>query len=168
MKRMPAGLLALLTLLALVGLHIAWLAPLLPETVAAHFGPDGPNNWTSRTALLLSYALVNLGFVALLVVPILFLNKIPESLINLPHKDYWLAPQRRGDTQRIALGLISEMAAATVLLCMVAFHDVATGSLPRGEVPGIPGSFWMWLLAYLAFTGVWVVRLMRRFGRPGA
>lgn len=166
MRRLSPGLIALLALLVLTALHIAWLATLLPETVVSHWGPAGPNNWTSRTNLLLSYAVVNVGIAALFVVPGWCLERIPTSLINLPHKEYWLAPEQKAETARLANKLLAEIAAATLLFCLVVFHDVAAGNLPAGEIPRMPGSFWMWLLAYLAYVGVWIARLVRTFGKP--
>jgi uncharacterized membrane protein len=73
--------------------------PLLPQRMASHFGASGsPNGWMTKTHFFIIYA------VALL--PALFIefwlhrkiSNTPGARMNLPNKDYWLAPERRSET----------------------------------------------------------------------
>jgi serine/threonine-protein kinase len=73
--------------------------PLLPDRMASHFAASGAaNGWMTKTQFLITYALVLL--------PALFLEfwvsrtiaKKPDAKLNLPNKEYWLAPERRAET----------------------------------------------------------------------
>src|SRR5688572_32706215 len=75
-----------------------------PEVVAVHYGVQGlPDRWGSRADLLA----IQVGLAALcstlFLVPVLF-RRLPPSLLNLPHKEHWLAPAHRGEaTAKVAL-----------------------------------------------------------------
>jgi hypothetical protein len=71
----------------------------LPELVAAHFGASGAaNGFMPRRG----YVWFTLGFVIGLPAVMVWLSwfaiKRPGARINLPHRDYWLAPARRDQT----------------------------------------------------------------------
>lgn len=68
----------------------------LPAKVATHFGPGGwPNGWSSRTGYVVGFVVVDLiWFGMFLLIPITT-RKFPAKWVNLPHKDYWLAPANR-------------------------------------------------------------------------
>jgi uncharacterized membrane protein len=96
-SRAPALVLALLYL-CFMG-YLAFSSSQLPDRVATHFDGSGqPNGWMSRSSHLLFISV--LGFaVPLFVVAILFVVRfLPNSIINIPHRDYWLAAERRTDT----------------------------------------------------------------------
>jgi hypothetical protein len=71
----------------------------LPEFPAAHFGAGGiPNAFMTRkgyVAFMVVFVTVVPVLVALL--PVLVGRRWPNSL-NIPNRDYWLAPERRPDT----------------------------------------------------------------------
>ena len=96
-KRIPVILLILL--LALAAAHISYFASRLPATVVSHFDASGtPNGWMSRQAFLLLYG----ALVLVLSIPFLLLGPlikvIPDRLVNLPNKQYWLEPSHRAET----------------------------------------------------------------------
>src|SRR5450631_3005064 len=73
--------------------------PLLPDRMASHFAASGaPNGWMSKTQFFIVFAVVFL--------PALFvefwlhrkIEKTPGARINLPNKEFWLAPERRAKT----------------------------------------------------------------------
>lgn len=73
--------------------------PMLPERVASHFGPSGmPNGWMTKEQFYIIYALV---LIPALVVEFFVVKRISrksDARINLPNKEYWLAPERREET----------------------------------------------------------------------
>jgi hypothetical protein len=96
-KRIPVILLILL--LALAAGHISYFATRLPATVVSHFDASGtPNGSMSRQAFLLFYGVL----VLVLSIPFLLLGLlikvVPDRLVNLPNKQYWLEPSRRAET----------------------------------------------------------------------
>ena len=84
-----------------------WLSSqALPEVVASHFGPSGrANGFMPREA----YAQLMAGLIVALPLLVVYL---PNALmrrgagaINLPHRQYWLAPERREQTiERLCRG----------------------------------------------------------------
>lgn len=140
--------------------------PQLPERVASHFGASGAaDGWSSKTSFFLVEALV----VALMVVLFwglpLAMARIPDGLINLPNKAYWLAPERREATfEAIRDGLLW-CGVATLALIFVIFHWAIQANLE--PPPRLPGSgMWLLLAGYLGFMTVWAVRFHRSFELP--
>jgi serine/threonine-protein kinase len=101
--RQPAIILALLYACFLSSW--AWSASQLPERVATHFNGSGePNGWMSRSANQMSMLIFGLVFPLFVVVFCFAARFLPAGLINLPDKDYWLAPERRGETFNYLVG----------------------------------------------------------------
>jgi len=95
--RLPSSI---FLVLALVGaMQCGYYAPRLPEIVASHFGIGGTvNGWQTKTAFFaVEPAVILLATVISFGVPRL-IEAMPVSLINLPHKEFWLGPERREDT----------------------------------------------------------------------
>ena len=95
--RTPALVLALLYF-CFLGYH-AFSSGQLPDQVATHFDSSGqPNGWMSRSTHLLFTMALCFG-VPLFVVATLFVVRcLSDSIINIPHRDYWLAAERRAET----------------------------------------------------------------------
>ena len=77
----------------------AWSGSHLPESVATHFnGAVRPDGWMSRSdhqSFMLKFGLLFPLFVVVLCFATRF---VPANLINVPHREYWLAPERRKET----------------------------------------------------------------------
>ena len=89
-------------LLLTVGLlACAHVYPQLPERLASHFDAAGrPNGWqTKQQFFTLALWMAGLSAVVTFLLPQL-IAVLPAEFINLPHKGYWLAAQRRRETQR--------------------------------------------------------------------
>jgi uncharacterized membrane protein len=73
--------------------------PQLPDRLASHFAASGmPNGWMTKTQFLVMYVLVLLPALAIeFWVSHRIANK-PDARLNLPNKEYWLAPERRAET----------------------------------------------------------------------
>ncbi len=85
--------------LAIAALFLIRSSGTLPDVIATHFGPTGAANGYMSRAFYLRFMLV---FVVLLPLALNFLInrvlKLPNTRINIPHREYWLAPERRADT----------------------------------------------------------------------
>lgn len=94
--RTPAIVLVLLYL-GFVG-YLVFSASQLPDRVASHFNARGrPDDWMSRADYLRFMAIFGFVFPAFIVGITSLFRLFPQGL-NLPHRDYWLAPERRTDT----------------------------------------------------------------------
>ncbi|HEY3900439.1 MAG TPA: DUF1648 domain-containing protein [Chthoniobacter sp.] len=71
----------------------------LPERVATHFGALGePNGWETHAAYV-RFTLIFGAAIPLFIFGVFSLARVGDgALMNIPRKDYWLAPERRSET----------------------------------------------------------------------
>jgi uncharacterized membrane protein len=98
---------AFATLLGIVVLQAIVYYPQLPAQLASHFDARGlPNGWSSKSAYFALQAFIVLVLTLCFAVLPSLLERAPARLLNLPNKDYWLAPERRAATMaRVASAL---------------------------------------------------------------
>jgi len=162
MDSLTVFLLMLGVCVALIGYNY----PRLPDPIASHFGRDGtPDGWMGKASFL-NFAATLLGLFTLLFLGMRFwVAKIPASLINLPHKDYWLAPERREATLEFIGRHMLWFGSATLALFADMFHQtfrVNLGQASRLEHPVAA------LVVYFAVVIGLVIVLLVRFGRKPA
>lgn len=158
--------LVMLVLLTVGYAVLVWLdASQLPERVAIHFGIGGrANGWADRhQAVLFSEILT--------IVPVIFLalallmRVFPAGAFNLPHRDYWLAPERRAETVAAISSQLMWMGCLMVLfLSGVYWLTIEANRLTPPHLP--MQSFLVLLISFLAATGIWMVLFLRRFFKP--
>lgn len=103
----PLGILALILILlyqCFLGCWV-WSGSQLPERVATHFNGSGePNGWMSRSAHQEFMLIFGLAFPMVIVLLCYASRFLPRGLVNIPHREYWLAPERRAETSNYLLG----------------------------------------------------------------
>ncbi len=73
--------------------------PLLPDRLASHFNASGmANGWMTKTQFMLIYVVVLLPALAIEFWVSHRIASKPDARLNLPNKQYWLAPERRAET----------------------------------------------------------------------
>ena len=144
----------------------AYYYPQLPDVVASHFNAAGaPNDWTSKNAFYGLYA----AMIGLIVLVFAFvparLGRLPVAWISLPHKDYWLAPERRRETMRRIAGQMLWFGSATLVFMIGTFELAMRANLVN---PPRLSTFAMWVLLtlYSVYTLVWLIRLLLGFRKP--
>ena len=157
-------MLALVFLAILPILEIAYYLPRLPDPMAYHFGLYGqPNGWASRS----SYMFFECGlsvFMAMLFLGIYYLvSRVPHSTVNMPNKEYWLAPERCERTWDLIRRQLLKYGVATLVFLAYINHQTLRLNLGRS---GRLEYFWPGLIVFLAFVVVWTVRFFRCFPRP--
>jgi uncharacterized membrane protein len=155
-----------LTLLLAATLLVLVYAPMLPERIAQHFDAAGvPNGWTSRDGFvgIEAFVLAVLA-VAFIVLP-LVLGKLPARFVNLPHRDYWLAPERRDRSMRDLSDALLWFGCAALVM-----HIGVSALVIRYNLDGpqrLPSTvLWALLIGFVAFLAMWIVSIRRRFRRP--
>jgi serine/threonine-protein kinase len=165
MNRLPA----LLLTLALIGAATTIVATigLLPPVVPSHFGFDGrPDRWTPRDAYVVVMLLLAIGLPLLIVASMGTVRGIPVRWINLPNRDYWLAPSRREETYR-TLRAFGCCVGVAVALFLTAMHVlIVTGTFAREHASPNTALFAL-LAVFLLCIVLMLVWLARRFARPG-
>jgi uncharacterized membrane protein len=140
--------------------------PQLPERIASHFGASGmPNGWMSKPAFFVVYAMMVgvAGLVGLLAPR--SIAKKPLERINLPNKEYWLAPERRAHTLAVFERYFAWYSCALLLILVLAMGLAiqANFSSPPHMATGPIVSV---IVGFVAFNVAWVVRMMRHFSNP--
>ncbi len=137
----------------------------LPDPVPSHFDETGHVN--GEMSLFGFYCLMIVLHVVMLVLfPVLgaFLKVIPNSLINLPNKDYWLAPERRDSTLLFNSTYLVAIGWQTSWLLIFIFH--LTCVVAVGDRVTIMPEFNYVIGGYLAAIFGGVVCLYYKFRRP--
>ncbi|HMK87859.1 MAG TPA: DUF1648 domain-containing protein [Steroidobacteraceae bacterium] len=165
MRKFPLVSIALL--LAAASLVVFSLAQGLPERVAVHYDAAGDaNGYMTRKAFrtfMLMYTLCMPLFVVL--VAGLLPRLLPTSMVNIPNRSYWLAPERAKDS----LAFLSEQWIwfGCILLVFLTSTDwmivKANGSSPPHLATA---EFLRLLVLFLIALGGWTVRMFRRFRVP--
>jgi uncharacterized membrane protein len=137
--------------------------PLLPDRLASHFGASGmPNGWMTKTQFFTTYALVLL--------PALFIefwlhrkiSKTPEAKLNLPNKEYWLAPERRTETFTYFESFFAWYGCAFLFVEVFAMGLAMRANLDTPpQLPTVP--IVSILSGFVVFNVVAVVAMLRRF-----
>lgn len=162
------GRLTFAFLLALVAAQIFYYAPQLPDRVVDNFAFDGtPNGSSGKTAFFILYAAL-VAFIGLVFFGIsLLLHRIPPSLINMPNKDYWLAPERKAESLAFLSNRMILAGDATVAFIAITFQEIILINLNVSEEePRLGYLFWMIMGGYFVYMTVWVVRVLIRFRKP--
>jgi len=161
MKRIVAF--CFLGLLVLGVAQSLWHFAHLPEQVASRFDFAGrPAGWMSRQAML-GWELAALLFIAGLLEGIARINRlIPDENINLPHRDYWLSPERRQATMDWLENMVRLAGCGVLLLFIVLFHQVYRVNLTPGDATFSTG---LTLGAVLLGMAALLVSLLLRFSR---
>lgn len=156
--------LLLLVLVAAAG-FVWFTSGALPPVVASHFGPGGvPNGFMGKGTYTAFMLAVVVAVPALIGLSGQLVRAVPHRLVNLPNRQYWLAPQRRAATlDSLASIGVPFALALVVFLCFVHWLVVQANAVQPPRLS--EGS----LFAGLAVAGVamvlWLVVFFRRFGR---
>jgi uncharacterized membrane protein len=135
----------------------------VPDILATHFGGRGqPNGWQTHSAFFVTELFVvvlaaGIGFG----VPTL-LGKIPVSLVNLPNKDYWFAPERRETTLALTRASFAWFGCALLAFLIFVNELVFRANLQTPSRLNTT-AFVAALFAFLGFTAIWTIRLVRKF-----
>jgi hypothetical protein len=163
--RIPKGLFFAIVLAAIA--QCIHDFPLLPDRLASHFAASGmPNGWMSKQQFFITYAVV---LVPALLVEFWVSHRIankPYAKLNLPNKEYWLAPERRAETFAYFDCFFAWYGCAFLLvevfamgLAMRANFDTPP-QLPSGPIVSV-------LAGFVLFNIVAVMAVYRRFATTG-
>jgi uncharacterized membrane protein len=150
-------------LLAMGVLHWINVYPQLPSVMASHFTANGtPNGWQSKSAFFVfsSIVIAMSAFVSF-VVP-RFIAKRSDDRINLPHKSYWLAPERREETMRFLSAQMNWFGCGLLFVSLYALSQAINANLPSVGHFDAAG-MWYVLGGFLLFVFAWLGLFVRHF-----
>ena len=145
---------------------VAWAASMLPANVATHFNAMGvPDGWMSRSIHLATISAFGVLFPGFLIGVCWSVRFMPTSLVNIPHREYWLSSEHRGESARFLfrhslwLGCLS-LGFVTGLNVLIVISNL---SQPV-HLPFVWGILTVGL--FIGGVAVWVILLYRRFRLP--
>ena len=152
----------ILIVLAMIYLaQIAYFYPQLPEKVASHFNYLGEaDGWMSKTEFTI-FQVILLGVILATtsLIPLLF-NKLPDSLINIPNKSYWLAPERRAQSI-LKLAIVTDNLRIALLLLFLGINYFTFQANITGAT--LSNGTWLILGVFLIYTIYWTIGLRKTF-----
>lgn len=136
---------------------------LLPPLMVSHFTASGaPNGFMTRTTYTATMLGLMIGIPCFMAFLPLSFPRLPTSLINIPNRTYWLAPER---AQQTIYKLHQWMMVFSCLTLMFLgyVHWLVVQSNQR--VPPAMGNYEIYggLFVFLALTAIWSVGLHRQF-----
>ncbi len=144
-------------------IFIAGSASLLPERVATHFGVGGEaNGWMSRSGALAFFGGLGVGLPLFFTVLSLMTGLVPARFVNLPHREYWLSPERRAQTrayisrQMIWMSCLMVLFLAGIHYLTILANRATPPHLPMGLFLALTGGF-------LSGVVVWSIVFIRHF-----
>jgi uncharacterized membrane protein len=161
-------------LIGLLAVQLVVYYPRLPDRVASHFGPAGEaDGWMDKQGLAIVSILSPIALAGIMIgvqALIIFMDRIPGSMINMPNKKYWLAPERRAETMA---WMVPVMARYTLWLGVGvnALLVVIAGMALRANLTPDPRLTYAMpvVLIFLALVTIasihLLVRVYRKFGR---
>ncbi len=88
-------------------------------------------------------------------------------LLNIPNRDYWLAPERSAETLASLRARTALLAIA--MIALISYVHVLVVRANAGNEPELDQrSLLVGLATFIAFMIGWIASLYRRFWRPGA
>lgn len=160
----PTRWILLVLYLASLG-QLAWHLPRMPAVMATHYDASGLPNGHMTTGTALGVHLFVLGclLIAFVVLPAL-ISRFGSSWINVPNREYWIAPERKAATLASIRARLEGMGCAALAFVIVVGELNFRANLnPPPRLPLWP--FLATLAAFLGFMAVWMLSFYRRFRR---
>jgi uncharacterized membrane protein len=137
----------------------------LPKVVASHFNGRGvANGWQTKPAFFGVF--VGVGVLAAVVGFVMprVIAALPQQLINLPNKAYWLAPDHLASTMEFLKNSFAWFGCAVFVVIIASFDYAIQSNLHPDNRPDI-SRMWYFLAGFLVFVVVSIARMFIRFGR---
>ncbi|MCP4983373.1 MAG: DUF1648 domain-containing protein [Gammaproteobacteria bacterium] len=154
-----------LALVAAAIAQIIYYYPQMPEVVASHFdGLGAPNDWSSRNGFFGIYAAILLMLIGIFIFVPGWSEKRASFGMKIPHRDYWLAPERIEKTklffrrQMMIMGIVHlTLAIYAIQLAILANFD---------QQPRLHASIGWALGLYFVFLIGWLIHFYLHFRKP--
>jgi hypothetical protein len=155
----------LIACLAAMLASVVWASGKLPAKVASHFNGVGqPDDTMLRDNYLLFMTAIGIGLPLFMVGVFYSIRFFPPAIVNMPNRDYWLAPERRLATAQTMLTYGLWLASAESVFLTLIHLQVVQANL--AQPVRLTNLIWVQLFFFLAFVAVWLVALFRQFRMP--
>lgn len=160
------GTLVTVTLILITLAQIFYYHPILPERIPVHFDlAMQPDRWAAKNTAFLLHLGITLFFALLFHLMNWIFYKIPDSWINLPHKDYWLAPERKKQTFDALTTFFIWLGNVTMLFVTIVFNLTYQANFAYDQSGH---KFWFAFGFFLLTIGYMVFHLFKRFQKSSS
>ena len=165
-SRRARSLVSLICLMVFSVTFVIYTSYYLPGNVATHFNVNNePDGWMTRNPYLLLILTLLVSIPSVISVGISLLSQRFPHLVNLPNRDYWLAPTRFNESLDF-LAAHGHRLGRLVIVLMTGLHFVVLVA-NRADPPALPQSWLMAIVVGFVFAlAMWVLALYRRFPKP--
>ncbi len=137
--------------------------PLLPDIVAHNFdGAGRPQTWGSKKSFMTIYMVTVTGVAILFYGTTIALSYLPVTRINVPNKEYWLAPERAKKTVAYISSSLLWFGSLSMILLLDIFHQcfrVHIGLSDRLD------HMWLSMAGYFLITTIWCIAAISQFSK---
>lgn len=161
--RLPKGLFLILAVCA--SIYFSHYYPLLPRVIASHFDRHGfANGWQTKQRFFeIFVGMTVLSAFLVFAIPAI-ISVMPRQLINLPNKEYWLAPGQRTASMQFLNAWLAWFGCALYGVIILTFDYAVQTNLHSPNGPN-PMRLWYTLAVFAVFILIWTIRLFGRFSR---
>ena len=115
----------------------------LPDPMPSHFDEAGQvDGQMGKTSFFVFMGIIQtvflFGFPALGTL----VKRLPDSVLNIPNKEYWLDPQRRAETLSVNVDVLSTIGLMTSWLLIAIFHLTVLVAIKLRETIN-PDFYWI-------------------------
>jgi uncharacterized membrane protein len=138
----------------------------LSEQVAAHFDSAGnPNEWMSRDLFVILHVVILLILILTFSLINIFISKIPDRMINLPQKEYWLHSSQRDYTIQMIKNFMLGFGVLTISFLSLVLWEIYKANL--NGTNSIGSVVWIYLIIFLIVIFALVIKLYLNFYKSG-
>jgi hypothetical protein len=146
--------------------YIVATGSMLPDVVASHFGAGGiADGAMTRNAYLALMVAVAAVLPVVIVLPLRLIGRVPDALLSVPNKRYWLAPARAAATRA---WLVDQCAGFGILLCVfLCYTHALVVRAQASSPPHLDERFMVGgLVAFGVLAAAWLTRFVLHFRLP--
>lgn len=162
-QRIALFAVAVLALLAVA--QNAWYWDQLPDRIATHFNLEGvPNDWMTKTNATLVMCGFQVVMPIVLIAVTLLASRLPPAMVNIPHREYWLHPDRHASTMAYVQTVMNWIAVVLSVYVMAISHLVFMANRDGGRLD--VAWFGVLMALFLMTTFVLIATLLYHFRLP--
>lgn len=162
MLRKIPYLLNVVAILVTVGLA-AYYYPKLPDRLASHFGTNGqPDGWTDKSNFIAIMLSLQVGLAVFMSTLTWLIRKLPASMVNIPHREYWLHEDRAEETTSWLGQHLNWINAATSVFLTLIFQLTIESNLMEKVQLSSP-SFFIILGLYFLVISIFLGKILLKF-----
>ncbi|MGB6683779.1 MAG: DUF1648 domain-containing protein [Candidatus Acidiferrum sp.] len=162
-SRLPKMIFVLLAVLASIYFWSNYAQ--LPEVVASHFNARSVANGWQPKSVFFEFFAGTVAIAAFLTFGIsAIISRMPVAMINLPNREYWLAPDHREETLAFLSGYFAWFGCAALVVAATAVNYAVGRNLHPEAQSDIPVFLYV-LGGFLVLAIASSIRVLKRFSR---